>query len=77
MRGNLESKFIAEGTKPLELGGGQVGSEKHKNIKKEKKYVFKSNCYSMDTYNSRPKAAVPIQILRIGFPGLFKTVALS
>ena len=71
MRGNLESKFIAEGTKPLELGGGQVGSEKHKNIKKEKKYVFKS------TYNSRPKAAVPIQIPRIRFPGLFKTVALS
>ena len=26
--GNLESKFVAQGTKPLELRGGQVGSER-------------------------------------------------
>ena len=29
MRGNLESKFAANGTEPLEHRGGQVGSEKH------------------------------------------------
>ena len=29
MRGNLETKFAAHGTEPLELWGGQVGLEKH------------------------------------------------
>ena len=35
MQGNLESKLIAQGTKPLELRGGQVGSEKHTKYKKK------------------------------------------
>ena len=34
MRGNLESKFAAHGTKPLELRQGQVRLEKHKKRRK-------------------------------------------
>ena len=40
MQGNLESKFATDGTEPLELRRGQVGSESKKE-KKENKRVRK------------------------------------
>ena len=35
MRGNLESKFAAHGTKPLELREGKLGLEKQESRKNE------------------------------------------
>ena len=43
MRGNLESKFAAHGTEPLELWGGQEGSEKHTKKKTDRKMDRQTN----------------------------------